>query len=233
MRRQGRFRALRLGCVGALVVVAFLEGAAVASAALVQQGGKLTAKGETGKALFGLGAALSADGNTALIPAPYNNGATGAAWAFTRSGGIWSEQQKFTGSGAFTFGCSAALSADGNTALIGICQGKGAWVFTRAGGTWTEQQKLPVGAVQFGSSVALSADGNTALIGAVCENECVGAAWVCTRSGSTWTEQQKLTGGEEIGKGAFGSSVALSSDGNTALIGVDSTAEAHRWWRDR
>jgi hypothetical protein len=43
---------------------------------------------------------------------------------------------------------------------------------------------------------------------------------VFTRSGSTWTQQgPKLTGAEEVGAGRFGSSVALSSDGNTALIG--------------
>jgi len=48
----------------------------------------------------------------------------------------------------------------------------------------------------------------------------VGAAYVFTRSGSTWAQSPKLIGGgEEAGEGAFGSSVALSSDANTALIG--------------
>jgi hypothetical protein len=48
----------------------------------------------------------------------------------------------------------------------------------------------------------------------------LGAAWVFTRSGSTWTQQgEKLTGTNEIGEGDFGWSVALSGDGNTALIG--------------
>ncbi len=72
---------------------------------------------------------------------------------------------------------------------------------------------------RFGFSVALSSDGNTALIGGVSEDGGVGAAWVFTRSGSTWNEQAQLTGGGEIGIGEFGHSVALSSDGNTALIG--------------
>ena len=85
---------------------------------------------------------------------------------------------------------------------------------------------------RFGYSVALSADGNTALIGArydtANENE-AGAAWVFTRSGSTWTQQGgKLNGtghaGEtlfdHIGEGEFGASVALSADGDTALIGA-------------
>ncbi len=85
---------------------------------------------------------------------------------------------------------------------------------------------------RFGYSVALSADGDTALIGAryaIRNNNEAGGAWVFTRSGSTWTQQGgKLNGtghaGEtlfdHIGEGAFGYSVALSADGNTALIGV-------------
>src|SRR5207244_1686490 len=54
----------------------------------------------------------------------------------------------------------------------------------------------------------------------------IGAAWVFARSGSTWTEQAKLaepvnenSEKEEIGQARFGASVALSPDGNTALIG--------------
>ena len=41
-----------------------------------------------------------------------------------------------------------------------------------------------------------------------------------TRSGSAWSQQgAKLTGSGETGNGHFGVSVALSADGNTALIG--------------
>ena len=48
----------------------------------------------------------------------------------------------------------------------------------------------------------------------------MGAAWVFTRSEGKWTQQGvKLTGREETGAGEFGTSVALSSEGNTALIG--------------
>src|SRR5439155_6386897 len=86
---------------------------------------------------------------------------------------------------------------------------------------------------EFGDSVGLSSDGKTALIGARGDNEYDGAAWVFTRSGSTWTQQgEKLTGGGEQNEfvfdggyearhfgGRFGEGVALSSDGDTALIG--------------
>ena len=45
-----------------------------------------------------------------------------------------------------------------------------------------------------------------------------GAAWVFTRAGTTWSEQSKLVGSDSAGA-AVGSSVALSSDGTTALLG--------------
>ena len=200
-----------------------------------QQGSKLTAKSgeEIGEGRFAGSVALSANGNTALLGGEGDNTFHGAAWVFTRSGSTWTQQgSKLTGSGEIgegRFGASVALgAAEGNTALIG---GEGdnagvgaAWVFTRSGSTWTQQgSKLTgsgeIGEGEFGFSVALSADGNTALIGGPGDNSGVGAAWVFTRSGSTWTQQgAKLTGTGGT-KGAFGFSVALSADGNTALIG--------------
>ena len=59
---------------------------------LIQQGSKLTGSGETGAGGFGSSVALSADGNTALIGGPYDNGGVGAAWVFTRSGSTWTQQ---------------------------------------------------------------------------------------------------------------------------------------------
>jgi IPT/TIG domain len=199
----------------------------------IQQGEKLAGGGEVGNGQFGGSVALSDDGNTVLIGGPADNKGVGAAWVFTRSGSTWTQQgSKLIGggeSGKGGFGFAVALSSDGNTALIGGLDDKAsvgaAWVFTRSGSTWTQQGgKLTggseVGNGQFGASVALSAEGSTALIGGPSDSEQVGAAWVFTRSGSTWTQQGgKLTGGGESGKGYFGFRVALSADGNTALIG--------------
>jgi len=126
-------------------------------------------------------------------------------------------------------GSSVALSSDGATMVVGApfdnSNAGAVWVFTRSGTTWTQQGKKLTGAEEsgageFGISVALSSNGNTALIGGHEDNGGTGAAWVFTRSGSTWTQQgKKLTGGGETGPGKFGRSVALSSNGNTALIG--------------
>lgn len=76
---------------------------------------------------------------------------------------------------------------------------------------------------RFGNSVALSSNGDEALIGGWTDNDDAGAAWVYARIGSSWHEIQKLTGTGESSGARFGSAVALSSDGNTAVIGNTST----------
>ncbi len=193
----------------------------------------LGAGGETAHGSFGGSAAISGDGNTAIVGGLNDSESKGAAWVYTRTGRSWAQQgTKLTGTGSAagsTFGSSLALSEDGNTALVG---GWGdskdtgaAWVFTRSGGKWTQQGEKLTGAGEsgeglFGYHVALSADGNTALIGGPNDHKGTGAAWVFTRSGSSWTEQgKKLTGAGTVGEAFFGDDVALSGDGNTALIG--------------
>jgi FG-GAP repeat len=201
----------------------------------VQQGKKLEGGGEVGLGRFGRSVALSADGDTALIGGYYDEGVAkepqlGAAWVFTRSAGAWKEQTKLTGAGSVgmaQFGISAALSSDGNTALIGgpldNSMAGAAWVFARSGSTWAQQGPKLVpsdGSGEVGASVAVSADGNTALVGGPGDGT-GGAAWAFTRSGSTWTQQgSKLTPSDESGTGGFGGGVALSADGNLALIGA-------------
>ncbi len=208
---------------------------------------------ESGAGRFGRSVALSGDGNTALVGAP-NGGAGGAAWVFTRSGSTWTQQAKLTGageSGSGWFGQSVALSANGDTALIGgyvdHSDTGAAWVFERsgagAGANWEQQgAKLTGGEEEsgegeFGWSVALSAEGDTALIGGRKDDGGIGAAWVFTRAGSgagaSWAQQgAKLTGGgEESGEGEFGQSVALSAEGDTALIGGfhDDSGDGAAW----
>jgi hypothetical protein len=205
-----------------------------------QQGSKLVGTGAVGAAQQGTSVALSADGNTAVVGGPADNGNTGATWVYTRSGGVWTQQgSKLVGTGAVGTalqGTSVALSSDGNTVIVGgPCDNPGsncanfvgvgaAWVFTRSGGVWTQQgAKLvgtgvtsPFGSTQ-GTSVALSADGNTAVVGGPNDS----ATWVFTRSGGVWTQQGAKLFGTGGGVDAFrqGTSVALSADGNTAVVG--------------
>jgi hypothetical protein len=209
----------------------------------IQQGNKLVGTGAAGIAEQGFSVALSADGNTAVVGGLGDNSLAGAVWAFTRSNGVWTQQgDKLVGTGVVGTarqGFSVALSADGNTALVG---GRGdnslagaVWVFTRSNGVWTQQgNKLvgtgAVGTAEQGASVALSADGNTALVGGPGDNR-DGAVWVFTRSNGVWTQQgNKLVGSGAVGTADQGVSVALSADGNTALVGGPGDDENAAVW---
>jgi Neprosin len=147
-------------------------------------------------------------------------------------------------------GASVALSADGNTAIVGgpfdnRNSNNGditgaVWVFTRTSGIWTQQGGKLVGAgaangaIQ-GSSVAVSADGNTAIVGGPDDADGLGAAWVFTRKGDVWTQ----LGNKLVGAGAVytdtgvqqGSSVALSGNGKTAIVGgpTDNSGAGAAW----
>lgn len=170
---------------------------------------------------FGGRVALSADASTAAVSVEGLEGEP-AVLVFTRSGSTWSARQRIESARG-----GLALSSDGSTLLIG-----GA-VFTRSGSTWSQQGPTlsgsnQVGVSGFGASVALSADGNSALIGGPEDHRCtscvgatVGAAWAFTRAGSTWAQQGgKLTASEAHTQGHFGESVALSANGEVALIGA-------------
>jgi hypothetical protein len=224
----------------ALLSAALLRSAQPAVADFIQNGPKLVGTGAVGNAKQGISVALSADGNTALVGGPTDNGSAGAVWVFSRSNGVWTQQgDKLVANGAVgpaQQGYSVALSADGNTAIVGAPQNingvGGAWVYTRSGGAWSQQGGAligdsAVGNANQGYSVALSADGNTAIVGGPNDNTQVGvatsgAAWVFTRSNGVWTQQgNKLVGTGAVGfqPAQQGFSVALSADGNTAIVG--------------
>jgi hypothetical protein len=194
---------------------------------------KLTASDGANSQRFGWSVGL--DGNTAVVGAIFDGGAGkyGAAYVFTRSDGVWVEQQKLTASVRGYrdhFGYSVAVGGDAvmignpgyddNFPTIGA-----AYVFVRdSTGNWSEheQQKLtasdPVGMGNFGWSVAI--DGDTAVIGSPYAHSSVvsGAAYVFTpNSYGGWEEQDKLIPSDGDFNGLmFGQSVDV--DGNTILI---------------
>ena len=207
-----------------------------------QQGNKLLANGNVyspSGVSFGSAVALSADGNTALIGASRDNNDTGASWIFTRNGNSWIQQgNKLVGSGSVLSsrqGVAVALSADGNTAIIGGNRDyhyEGAiWVFVRTNGAWTQQGSKLVATTyynmgaEFGSSLSISADGNIVVAGSPGEKNGDGAAWIFTRTNGAWSQQ----GNKLVGVGGtyhnLGSSVSISADGNTVIIG----APAYGW----
>lgn len=212
-----------------------------------QQGAKLV--GNDGGGYEGSSVAISADGNTAIVGGPYDNGWVGAAWVYTRIDGVWSQQgNKLVANDAIgkpSQGWSVSISADGNTAVVGgffdnsfyvlwdVQSSIGAaWVYTRSGGVWTQCGNKLVGndtqggAAQ-GESVSISADGNTIIVGGSGDNVGIGAAWIYNRSGNSWNQQgSKLVANDAISIANYGvaqgTSVGISADGNTAIVGGNS-----------
>ena len=190
---------------------------------------------------FGRSVALSADGNTAIVGAtgadPGGTLQAGAAYVYTRSGGTFGSEQKLFASDKVStdnYGYSVALSADGNTAIVGsyhaapggLSTAGAAYVYTRTAGTFGGEQKLTASDKaaqdQFGISVALSADGSVAIVGAYTADPAglanAGAAYVYTRTAGTFGSEQKLTASDQASGNNFGRAVALSADGNTAIV---------------
>jgi hypothetical protein len=182
---------------------------------------------------FGQSCSISSDGNTCAVGAKN----AGAVYIFTRSGTTWSQQAKLIGSdteAGDSFGWYCAISDDGNTCAVGALyddekdsDAGAAYIFTRSGSTWTQQAKLMAsdGAEDdnFGNSVNISGDGDTCVVGAYKEDtngERSGAAYIFTRSGSTWKEQQKLLPFDGDVWDNFAWGTAISSDGNTCVIGA-------------
>ncbi len=192
--------------------------------------------------------ALSDDGNTLAVGVG-SAGVLGAVYVFTRSGGVWTEQQKVQasdGTSADKFGRCVALSADGNTMAVGANEDDNIWgtngpgsvyIFTRSGGVWTEQQRVdaagnPGGQTNqhLGASVALSDDGNTLAAGMVLYSAASlrGATAIFTRSGGVWTHQQTFNGSTAGSNDLVGFVVALSGDGDTLFHGApESVSNGH------
>jgi PKD repeat protein len=182
-----------------------------------------------------LGSSVAIDGDTVLSGAEgyYKNGdgLAGAAYVFTRSGNVWSQQAKFTGNAGTKpklarFGNSVALTGD--TAMVGArgtsfnsSSEQGAvYVFTRSNDSWNEGQTLVASdgsrRESFGYSVSIS--GETAVVGASRDNEGYGAAYVFNRTGGTWNQSQKLTASDGVKRDVFGSAVAIAND--TIIVGA-------------
>jgi len=201
--------------------------------------GKIYASDFAANDAFGTSVALSAASDYALVGAYADDDKgtdTGSVYAFTRSGSVWTQQQKLYASdpvASVYFGASVALNSDATIALIGAFYDKtkatdagAVYYFTRSGTVWTQISKIyasdaAAGDV-FGVSCALSSDGTMALIGAYCDDDTLtdsGSVYYFTRSGSVWTQISKLHSSIPKNTGNFGTAVALSADGLHALIG--------------
>lgn len=156
---------------------------------------------------FGRALALSGDGNTLAVGAPFEDsaatgiggdqadnsaGGAGAVYIYIRSGATWVQQAYVKASNAEAgdaFGIAVALSADGNTLAVGA-RGE--------------------------ASAATGIDGDQA--DNIAAN--AGAVYVFTRSGIVWTQQAYIKSSNTAADDQFGFAVASSSDGNTLVVGA-------------
>lgn len=144
-----------------------------------QQSAKLTADDGVAEAEFGYAMALA--GDTLVVGAlndDDNGPASGGAYVFQRSAGIWTQAMKLLpsdGAAGDEFGGSVALSRDASTIVVGAekdndfgSNSGSAYVFQRSANTWMESIKLtpeaPGSGDRFGVSVSIS--GNRIAIGA-------------------------------------------------------------------
>jgi len=161
---------------------------------------------------FGVSVALSDDANTVLVGSLDEDClCTGIIHGRTDVGG--NDQPSDTSTGA-------------------------AYVFIRSGSTWTQQAYIKPSTIHrgdwFGNRLALSGDGNVALIGGPLEDnnaegingnerggsaDEAGAAWLFSRSNGMWTQRAYVKGSNTARRDEFGSSLSLSRDGRTLVVG--------------
>ena len=134
------------------------------------------------------------------------------------------------------YGISSATSADGSTIVIGSLsdgtageQSGAAYVFTETMVDYAQNGKLTAsdGAAgdYLGSSVSISGDGSTIAVGAPGDGSGAGSVYVFTVPSGGWASAAgtiKLTASDGAAGDGFGSSVSISGDGSTIIVGAHS-----------
>jgi VCBS repeat-containing protein len=193
--------------------------------------------GEAANDLSGRSVALSSDGLTVAIGAIENDGggeSAGHVRVYRYYGTSWNQLgQDINGeasNGQFSFsGWSVALSGDGQTVVIGapeIFANQGlVRVYQFNGTSWNQLGSDIYGEADgdySGTSVAMSRDGLTLAIGAQFNNNDSGNAGhvrVYRYIGNSWVQLGADIDGE-ASSDRSGTSVAMSSDGQTVAIGA-------------
>ncbi|MEI8257047.1 MAG: hypothetical protein WCJ30_15345 [Deltaproteobacteria bacterium] len=194
-----------------------------------------TLTGPSGSFRFGASVAITRDGTTLAIGDWYSGG---SVHLFVRSGSAFPGTPALTlrgPSGSSAFGTSVAFSQDGNTLVVGDTNFHGSsnrggvHLYARSGATFSatpfQTVAEPFGGTtfttnDFGSSVAFSPDGTVLVVGDYSYgSSALGGVHLFARSGSTFATLpfQTLAGPAQSAK--FGSSVAVSQDGSTLVVG--------------
>jgi hypothetical protein len=200
----------------------------------MQEGEKLLPPSYTDAPGFGSGVALSYDGNTLVVGAPYDIGNNGTTWVFTKVGSSWVQQgDSLTGTGSVTAGNNqgmvTAISGDGNTLAIASPfddsnTGK-TWVFRRSNGVWTQDGDGLIGtggvnSPSQGTALSLNGDGTVLAIAGPLDDSLIGATWIFKRIDGLWVQQGgKIVGQDWSNVPVQGESIALTEDGMSLVVG--------------
>jgi hypothetical protein len=190
----------------------------------------------SGFQFFGSSLAVASSTSTLIVGAP------GVNTVYTYDGSQAPEVVSI--SDAEQFGTSVAIDSAGTVAVVGAPVAAngvgGVYVLTRpaVGSSWTTLGPFSgtgrVGNSHQGGSVAASGDGNTVLVGGTGNDQGVGAFWTFTRSADTkeWVPMgEAVVPSDHKGASSVGSAVAISGDGQTALVGGsnDNGANGAAW----
>jgi hypothetical protein len=134
---------------------------------------------------------------------------------------------------------SSATGVNGDQDDNSVLGAGAVYVFVRDGATWSQQAYVKASntdaADVFGYQVGLSFDGNTLAVAAQGEDSAApgvnfdeinndaggaGAAYVFSRDGANWTQQAYLKAANPEENDLFGSSIAISDDGDTIVVGA-------------
>lgn len=199
-----------------------------------QLGGDIN--GESNGDWSGWSVSLSDDGYTVAIGAVLNDGGgqnSGHVRVYRFNGSGWSRiGADIDGQSASSFsGTSVSLNSNGNRVAIGSPGGGFGAPSGRASvfeldstNTWIRMGNIIFGPSfqETGTSISLSDDGLTVAVGApdlYTTGRSAGFARVYQFNGSTWVKVGADMVGETLDDG-FGTSVALSGDGNTIIVGA-------------
>jgi len=130
---------------------------------------------------FGQAVALSTDGTTLAVGAPYENSGAGAVYIYRRIAGMWQPHGVVTAPNIRAndnFGWAVAMSADGVTLAVGAPYENNkvgaVYVYQLVSGAWQSQGVVKAPNAEtgdgFGTAVAISADGTILAVGATGED---------------------------------------------------------------
>lgn len=237
-------------CVPALLLLAWPHAPAPLASRAHRSGGSrasadLAARsqftGSPDSLRFGIAAALSGDGLTALV------GGDDQVSVFRRAGRSEAFGSRpvavLTGRPGADFGGALAISADGATLLIGADWENRAYIYTAGrspsappilAAVLPDPDPAARAYARFGVALALSADGRTALVSASEQGRVYryGPPW----GGASPVRPQQVLLGPAVptvpgGDEGFGPALALSSDGRLALVGEAAREQAYPWRR--